>query len=141
MPCDYKKYPKNWKEIRKRILERDNYSCKICGIDNYAGVKWDKKEKQWIRACGNILVDEVGEGLRPYAMAKSCVDHWNETEEEGKWIVIVLTIMHLDHDTTNNTDQNLAAACQRCHLAYDQKLHRENSKATRNKKKGLQSLF
>lgn len=35
MPIDYKKYPANWKEIRLRILERDNNCCAFCGVANY----------------------------------------------------------------------------------------------------------
>ena len=37
----------------------------------------------------------------------------------GKLVKIVLTVAHLDHDTTHNTDDNLACLCQRCHLNYD----------------------
>lgn len=29
-------YPKNWKEIRERILKRANNCCEMCGIANYA---------------------------------------------------------------------------------------------------------
>jgi len=32
---------------------------------------------------------------------------------------VVLTIMHLDHDPTNNDPANLKAGCQKCHNAYD----------------------
>ena len=35
MPCDYSKYPKDWKEVRKRILERDEHKCKFCLAKNY----------------------------------------------------------------------------------------------------------
>lgn len=56
-------------------------------------------------------------------------------------IKIVLTIAHLDHDITNNDASNLKALCQKCHLNYDKDHHRKNSRATINKKKGLQSLF
>ena len=35
MPCDYSKYPKDWKEVRKRILERDGHKCKFCWAKNY----------------------------------------------------------------------------------------------------------
>jgi hypothetical protein len=54
---------------------------------------------------------------------------------------VVLTIAHLDHDTTNNEDSNLAALCQRCHLTYDAKLHAENSRWTREAKSGQLNLF
>lgn len=30
------RYPKNWKEIRQRVLERANHRCEFCGIENYA---------------------------------------------------------------------------------------------------------
>ncbi len=35
MPIDYKKYPKDWKEIRARILERANNCCELCPAENY----------------------------------------------------------------------------------------------------------
>lgn len=35
MPIDYSDYPPDWKEIRARILKRDNDCCKFCGVENY----------------------------------------------------------------------------------------------------------
>ena len=36
MPCDYSKYPKNWKsEIRPDILKRASNRCEWCGAENY----------------------------------------------------------------------------------------------------------
>jgi hypothetical protein len=32
---------------------------------------------------------------------------------------IRLTTMHLDRDSSNNEDWNLACACRPCHVAYD----------------------
>lgn len=29
-------YPKNWKEIRQRILERANHKCEFCGVENHS---------------------------------------------------------------------------------------------------------
>jgi hypothetical protein len=55
--------------------------------------------------------------------------------------VVVLQVMHLDHDTTNNDDANLKAACQRCHNLYDQPMRLEHAAVTRqrtaNKRRGL----
>jgi len=46
---------------------------------------------------------------------------------------VVLTVAHLDHDTTNNEYDlknrhigNLKAMCQRCHLNYDAEHHAKN---------------
>lgn len=38
---------------------------------------------------------------------------------------VILTVAHLDRDTTNNDDSNLKALCQRCHLNYDRKANHE----------------
>lgn len=44
---------------------------------------------------------------------------------------VVLTVAHLDHDTTNNHPDNLRALCQRCHLTHDAKLHAMHAAQTR----------
>ena len=33
--------------------------------------------------------------------------------------IVVLTVMHLNHDPTDNRMENLKHGCQRCHLTYD----------------------
>lgn len=48
---------------------------------------------------------------------------------------VVLTVMHLDHDPSNNDPSNLKAGCQRCHLRYDAKHHAANAAKTRQAKK------
>ena len=35
MPCDYKTYHSNWKDIRKVILTRANNKCELCDAENY----------------------------------------------------------------------------------------------------------
>lgn len=121
MPCDYKKYPVNWKsEIRPAILERDGNCCKFCGVEN----------KRLIRRNGDFW-EYWPEGMMSEAYSLDGL----------KSVLVVLTIMHLDHNTSNNDYSNLAAGCQKCHLNYDLPHHRKNSTATRNRNKGLQSLF
>ena len=84
MPCDYKKYPKNWHtEIRPRILKRANNKCEWCGAENY----------------------------KPHPKTGSKV---------------ILTISHFDHDKDNNSDNNLNALCQKCHLGHDLPRHIQN---------------
>jgi len=48
---------------------------------------------------------------------------------------VILTIAHLDHNTTHNDVENLRALCQKCHLTYDAKQHATNAAITRRKKK------
>lgn len=128
MPCDYKRdYHPEWKtKIRPDILERDGNCCKFCGVQNYSYIFRDDMGG-WFYCDDWLKVKENGGGF--YL-----------TKGDGR-IKIVLTIMHLDHDTKNNDYENLAAGCQKCHLNYDKKHHAKNSKETRRKKKGLQELF
>lgn len=128
MPINYKSYPPNWKtEIRPAILERDNYCCKFCGVENYSEGYRDKD--------GNWITERQFNGL-------------NSSDGDAlfggkfpKRVRIILTIMHLDHDITNNDYNNLAAGCQKCHLNFDKDFHKANSRNTIEKKKGLQKLF
>lgn len=67
------------------------------------------------------------------------------TKSGGK---VVLTVAHLNHDTSDNRRENLRAWCQRCHLTYDAKLHAGHAKETRQRRKeeaiaasGQMSLF
>ena len=124
MPCDYSKYHPDWKKvIRPAILERDGHCCKVCGVKN------------------NSLIRRFGKGINDW-------EYWPEGMESEAYTIdglkstkIVLTIAHLDHDKENNDYDNLAALCQKCHLGIDLKHHIKNARQTRNKKKGLQSLF
>ena len=47
---------------------------------------------------------------------------------------VVLTVAHLDHDTTNNKPDNLRAMCQCCHLTHDAKQHAKNAAETRRRR-------
>ena len=121
MPIDYKKYPPNWKtEIRPRILDRDKNRCKKCGKHNYTVGYY--QNNVWYPNSGNDYYDRIGTmGAETYKEAREVCDSWNEWGqlEEKHYIVIVLTIAHLDQDINNNDDNNLAALCQRCHFRHD----------------------
>lgn len=104
-PENKKLYPKNWKQIRKYILQRANNKCEFCGVDNYSEGYRDKD--------GNFIKSE---GMQQEA----------DILDGEKIIRIVLTIAHLDHDPQNNDYNNLRALCQRCHLRHDIEQHRQN---------------
>ena len=139
MPIDYKNYPSNWKsEIRPAVMKRAKYHCEFCGVKNYTVGYYDK-DKVFIRAGGNQYQDAAGNGEFNYRDAKELADFNNELDLD-KYIVIVLTIAHLDHNIENNDLNNLKALCQKCHLNYDKKHHMKNSRETRIKKMGLLKL-
>lgn len=105
---DKSKYPANWQEIRETILEREQNKCRFCQVANYAlGFRKDGEF---------YSIDEAN-------------------NNGAKLIKIVLTIAHLDHDTANNDFSNLAALCQKCHLAHDLQFHKVNAAITRRNKK------
>jgi len=139
MPISYKNYPKNWKtEIRPAVLERDSHCCKFCKVPNKIWVcrgKWNGVEV-WQNDDGQMYNATNGEYVGDTYVGEVWVEGKRKTLTK-----IVLTIMHLDHDTTNNDYSNLAAGCQRCHLTHDKDLHQKNAKQTRTKKKKLQTLF
>lgn len=65
----------------------------------------------------------------------------NKTRHPETGSMVVLTIAHMDHDTTNNDDSNLKALCQRCHLNYDAAHHARNARRTRETRGGQMALL
>lgn len=86
MPCDYKKYPKNWKEVRKIILDREDDKCRFCHAPNY--------EPHWLTGSKVILtiahLNHVIEDMRDYNLAALCqrchnildMPHRNKTKQQ-----------------------------------------------------------
>ena len=111
-------YPANWKEISFRIrFGRAKSRCENCGAHH-----------GWYRGPNGILWDP------------SILEHVGLAE--FSWFSkIVLTTAHLDHDPTNNTEENLRALCQRCHLAWDLKHHLASRKLNWERKTGQGRLF
>lgn len=125
MPIDYTQYPADWKEIRKRILERENNCCKWCLVANHTFIYRPHKGKKDWRL--------MPEGHEADAMAL----------DGFKFTKIILTIAHLDHDKLNHDvkDERLAALCQRCHLLYDMDRHVSNRKNNQLLKMNHPKLF
>lgn len=46
-----------------------------------------------------------------------------------------MSVMHLNHDTSDNTASNLRGACSACHLRYDAPHHAKNAARTRSDKR------
>lgn len=117
MPCDYKKYPADWKQIVERIKRRAHDRCELCGLENGWHVL-RPKDNWW-------LVTYVGA-----QDAKNPRTH-ESLKPMGKIVRIVLTVHHIDYDVNNNKLYNLLALCQRCHNKLDMPLRIRN----RNKAK------
>lgn len=107
-PENKARYPKNWKEIRKAILERAGHQCEFCGLDNYV--------------CG--YRDEN----KDFVPTTDIQSAYQAGKMGFKLINVVLTIAHMDHTPENNDPANLKALCQQCHNRYDMKFRVENRK-------------
>jgi hypothetical protein len=138
-PENKHRYPKDWKQIRARILERAKNRCERCNVRQYGIGYWVEDGFQY--AGGNIFYDDF-QYTESYSLAREACDHLNEwRDDEPKSIVIVLTIAHLDHTPENCADDNLQALCQRCHLRYDAEHHAKNAAQTRAAKRDAQRLL
>lgn len=92
-------YPENWVDtIRPAILERDKYKCVKCGIGHRKYVLID--------SAGNYNVIEADE----------CKEYRGYGANAYR---IFLQVAHLDHNKHNNSFENLASMCPRCHHRYD----------------------
>lgn len=126
------RYPADWKQIRERILRRALWRCEWPGCEAL------HRDIGWWRDDGKFV--PMGRNLRD-AGAKAGDRIACAGGGEIKLIMIVLTIAHLDHTPENCADDNLAAWCQRHHLAYDRDHHRANAQATRRARMASGDLF
>lgn len=137
------KYPpkKEWREIRRKILDRAQNRCEQCGAPNHTPVLrgwWvasfseeDWRPVYWDGA--RVCMADDGELYEEHTGATAPAD-------EYRWrlplVRIILTISHTDHDPTHNDPSNLRALCQRCHLRYDRHHHAQTAVSTRTRKRG-----
>lgn len=135
MPINYKNYPPNWKtEIIPAIKERSGDKCEFCGVRNnddiLRGMLYGVDVYQRSEDYG------IYDGQTSKFLHK---DYLGEIESTSNFIRVVLTVAHLDHDTSNNDLLNLRHLCQRCHNRHDIQ-HRVQSRK-KNKLKNQLSLF
>lgn len=130
MPCDYRKYPKDWKKRVRRILVRAGNKCERCGVKNHARGFRDPDGKFFDFADGPVAMESV------------------DVREGQKIIRIVLTTAHLDRTGDPDSDgpldcpdDRLQALCQRCHLHLDNDRHRIKLRRGHMARKAVGSLF
>ena len=126
-PENKSRYPENWKQISEDIrFNRANNRCEFCGVPNYA-VGHRDEDGRFVPIAGNIYADCAVKGLSypslnslTFTEAKKIADSETFNCLWGyKYIVIVLTVAHLDHQPENCDPENLKAMCQKCHNSYD----------------------
>ena len=107
-----------WEAARKTILERAGHCCEQCKVPNHALIlRLDDYPGWWVRDDNGAAYDSRGEYQGSIR---------NSELPEFRLVTIVLTVAHLNHDPSDNRDENLKALCQWCHLNYDKEHHKES---------------
>lgn len=162
-PENLARYPKDWARIAADIRERAQHRCewrdpdgRRCGCEQYALGRWVQLVDGywlWRPIVGNTpsrtpfdrAAWMAGEGRHPDGERWAFRDasafrgywHWDDPQP----VIIVLTVAHLNHQPEDCRPENLAAWCQRHHLAYDHVHHQTNAQATRRARVGQTELF
>lgn len=121
------RYPRDWPQIRARILARAKNCCERCGVPNHQ-LGGRAKDGTFLPALPK------GEKLLRFDWPAPGEHSWcgaGERLERLRVIRIVLTVAHLNHTPEDCRDENLQALCQRCHLAHDHEHHQRNAYQTR----------
>lgn len=108
------RYPKNWPAIRAGIIARAGNRCERCrapnGVTIARGEPDTRDEGTYMLERGEVFDAETGE---PRGVARG------SEYEAARFVRVILTVAHLDHDEGNNDPSNLAALCQLHHLRHD----------------------
>jgi hypothetical protein len=110
-----------WPELSGRIIRRDGYRCKQCGIHNYALI---------------MRVDDAG-GYTLAPRGWQGRGGWIEIDPllyepaTGKITRVVLTVAHLNRMPWDRREENLATLCGGCHLRHDTDQHAQQARHTR----------
>jgi hypothetical protein len=129
MPIDRSKYPADWDDLSKAIRARAGDKCEFCGVPNHVFI---------LRSTANpeqyVILTEGADYIAPNGAVYNLM-YLPDDFDDSKEVWIVLTVAHLDQDTTNNAPANLKALCQRCHLNLDRPHNLVKGRATRIDKK------
>ncbi len=112
-PENRSRYPKEWPEIRAKIIERAENRCECIG--------------------------ECGLHCHTHGPQR-CTERNGYPAKWAKGLV-VLTVAHLNHMPEDCRDENLKAMCQRCHLRYDGPHHTRSRRTNRDRETGQLGLL
>jgi 5-methylcytosine-specific restriction endonuclease McrA len=139
-PENQSRYPKNWPQISRDTRAAAGNKCQKCNAPNgqlvYRFQHEDYHfEPSYMLDDGHIYSAEDGRllDLQPPSFITDV------TVE--RWVKIVLTVAHLDHQPENCDPSNLRAWCQRCHNAYDAPMRRKGTRMRARSSLAIADLF
>jgi hypothetical protein len=129
-------YPVDWLQISARIRfsvpgPHGIGHCWTCGRPHGAEIRC-LQDGRWLDPASASWRDGQGGAVTDPEPA----DH-----ARGRTTVVVLAAAHLDHEPSNNSDENLKALCQRCHMLHDLDHHRKLSRLTVLRRRAAGDLF
>jgi hypothetical protein len=127
-------YPIDWPQLSAVIrFRRARGRCEVCARPHGQrvfhlgdGRWWDAEAASWRDGRGRIVCLAIGT---------------DDVLGQVRTTRVVLAAAHRDHDTANNTNRNLAAFCQRCHLLHDRPEHQRRRWLTLFRRKAIGDLF
>jgi hypothetical protein len=126
-------YGPEWPAISKRIRERAGNRCEQCKAPNGQLIARGGDVDAGTYMLEDGAVFDENDGMpRGYARGSEY--------DAKKFVKIVLTVAHLNHDITDNSPSNLACWCQMHHLRYDAKHHAQTARRTRAARSGQTDL-
>ena len=139
-PENKARYPKDWPAISLAAKDRAGWKCQhaCCMARQYSIGIWHRPDggtHQWA---------EQYDPPATYAEARTLAAEalWEVQHVGGdKLTIIVLTCAHLNHEPEDCRPENLAAMCQRHHLAYDAQHHKQTAYSTRKRAAMTADLF
>jgi len=140
-------YPIDWPQLSATIrFQRAKGRCEQCGRPHGRDVlhlgdgRWfDDERKQWRNDSGRQAQGLLAaHASQPQQL---CFEDLAMPAVSPPSTRVVLASAHLDHDPSNNDPANLAALCQRCHLAHDRPEHRRQRWWTLFRRRSMGDLF
>lgn len=112
-----------WRAIVSRIGERSGWKCERCKAPHNELICRGEGDDAgtYMLSKGEVIDIETGEHLG-YARG---------SEYQGRFVKVVLTVAHIEHDLSKNEDEDLMHWCQRCHNMHDVKHRQANASRTR----------
>jgi len=140
-------YPIDWRELSAVIrFDRAKGRCEHCRRPHGRDVV-HLGDGRWFDDDAGVWRNDRGQRLArlPSPPSPALFDQLRFVELAGDAPLAVTRIClasaHLDHDPGNNTPRNLAALCQRCHLANDRPEHRRQRWNTLFRRRAMGDFF